>query len=131
MCSGIFRCSHLQRSYRASGKSAVCVQEFVRSIKAGREVGIDHAQSGECAFFLDAHLSWSFRLVSGPGLSGAHNRIAAHRSYSNVSRDRIFGAVFLLYKLRMDAESASNVAKSVAEFASRKAIQRQFGHGGY
>src|SRR6266566_6774010 len=131
MCSGIFRCSHLQRSYRASGKSSVCVQEPVRSIEAGWEVGIDHTQSGECAFFLDAHLSWSFRLVSGPGLSGPHNCIAENRSYSNVSRDGIFGAVFLLYKLWMDAEGANNVAKSFAEFASRKAIQRQFGPGGY
>jgi hypothetical protein len=31
----------------------------------------------------------------------------------------------------MDAEGANNVAKSFTEFASRKAIQRQFGHGGY
>src|SRR5262249_33045561 len=118
-----------QRSYRASGKSVVCVQESVRSIETGREVGIDDAQSGECAFFLDAHLSWSFRVVSGPGLSGPHNCIAENRSYSNVSRDGIFRAVFLLYKLRMDAESANHVAKSFAEFASRKAIQRQLGHG--
>jgi hypothetical protein len=29
----------------------------------------------------------------------------------------------------MDAEGANNVAKSFAEFASRKAIQRQLGHG--
>src|SRR6266566_200000 len=80
MCSGIFRCSHLQRSYRASGKSSVCVQEPVRNIEAGWEVSIDHAQSGECPFFLDAHLSWSFRLVSGPGLSGPHHCIAENRS---------------------------------------------------
>src|SRR5215471_20339796 len=131
MCFGIFRCSHLQRSYRAFGKSPVCVQESVRSVEAGREVDIDDAQSGERAFFLDAHLSRPFRLVSGTGLSGSHNRIAENRSYSNVSRDRIFRAVFLLYRLWMDAESANNVAKSFAEFASRKAIQRQFGHGDY
>src|SRR5215469_14767766 len=49
----------------------------------------------------------------------------------NVSRDGFFRAAFLLYKLRMDAESANNVAKSFTEFASRKAIQRQFGHSGY
>ena len=131
MCSGIFRCSRLQRSYRALGKSAVCVQESVHSAEAGREVSIDDAQSGESAFFLNAHLSGSFRVVSGTGLSGPYNRIAAHRSYPNMSRDRIFGAVFLLYKLRMDAESANNVAKSFAEFTSRKAIQRQFGHDGH
>src|SRR5713226_10152604 len=113
MRSGIFRCSHLQRSYRASGKSAVRVQELVRSVETGREVGIDDAQSGECTLFLDAHLPRSIRVVSGTGLSGPYNRIAAHRSYSNVSRDRIFGTVFLLYKLWMDAEGANDVAKSV------------------
>src|SRR5262249_38660110 len=64
-------------------------------------------------------------------VSGPHNCIAENRSYSNVSRDGFFRAAFLLYKLRMDAESANNVAKSFTEFASRKAIQRQFGHGGY
>src|SRR5215470_1711506 len=115
MRSGTFRCNHLQRSYRASGKSAVRVQESVRSVEAGREVGIDDAQSGEYTLFLDTHLSRSFRVVSGTGLSGSYNRIAAHRSYPNVSRDRIFGTVFLLYKLRMDAEGANDVAKSFAE----------------
>src|SRR6516225_5918087 len=131
MRSRIFRCSHLRRSYRAPGKSTLRVQKSVRSVATGREVGIDDAQSGECTLFPDAHLSRSFRVVSGTGLSGPYNRIAAHRSYPNVSRDRIFGTVFLLYKLRMDAEDANDVAKSFAEFTSRKAIQRQFGHDGH
>src|SRR5262245_43100858 len=131
MRSRIFRCSHLQRSYRASRKSAVRVQESVRRLETGREVGIDDAQSGECTLFLDTHLSRSFRVVSGTGLSSPYNRITAHRSYPNVSRDSIFGTVFLLYKLWMDAEGANDVAKSVAKFASRKIIQRQLRHGSH
>jgi hypothetical protein len=48
----------------------------IRSVEAGQEVGINDAQSGERAFFLDAHLSRSFRVISGTGLSDPHNRIA-------------------------------------------------------
>ena len=114
MRPGIFRRSHLQRSYRASGKSAVRVQESVRGIETGRQVGIDDAQSGECTLFLDTHLSRPFCVVSGTGLSSPYQRIAAHRSYPNVSGDRIFRTAFLLYELWMDAEGANDVAKSVA-----------------
>jgi hypothetical protein len=40
-----------------------------------------------------------------------------------MSRDRVFRTVFLLYKLRLDAESANNVAKGFTEFAPGKAVQ--------